>query len=45
MFFGDRFCAVLTERTGQGEVGGLLGLTLVGTGWAISLLLCANGLR
>jgi len=45
---------VLGERVGQGEVGGfqpwaqvtwlLLGLA-VSTGWAVSLLLCTNGIR
>ena len=45
IFFGDRFYASRNDRTRRGGGEVLLGLALVGTGWAISLLLCANGLR
>jgi len=45
MLFGDRFCASRKDRTGRGGGEVLLGLALAGTGWAISLLLCANELR
>ena len=56
-FFGDRFYASRKGRTGGGEWVHTKGTNsmaaselscrkpLVGTGWAISLLLCTNGLR
>jgi len=43
MFF--QFCASRKDRTGGGGWEVLLGLALVGTVWAISLLLCTNRLR